>query len=221
MDVLTCHCHPLWRELWLFLWIWCNLLAGEELSLSYPRAFLSMGFLKVFVLEAEVSFPISSGCSCSWSWRHPLTFSLLPGTALQFAFPQRPAWPEISVYPMAAAALLCETIALHVLLSPIPLNLFSPFSEDYVGLIWPQRPTLGCQVVGTPGCRDIDERTSCPICSAQLLKRHAVFEETRGGGGAKVSRPILLCPSGYKLANSGVLERLLTCVTSHTDMEVS
>lgn len=60
---------------------------------------------------------------------------------------------------MATAALLCEIIALHVFLSPVPLNLSSPFTEDYVGLIWPLSPTLGCQVVGMPGCGDVDERT--------------------------------------------------------------
>lgn len=87
MDVLTCHCHPLWWELWVFLWICCNLLAGQELPFSYTSAFLSVGFLKVFILKTEVSFLISSGCSHSWSWKHLLTFCPLPSTALQFAFP--------------------------------------------------------------------------------------------------------------------------------------
>jgi len=59
------------------------------------------------------------------------------------------------VYPTATAALLCEITAPHAFLFPIPLNLSSPFSEDYVGFIWPQRVSggfiwpHGCQEAGT------------------------------------------------------------------------
>lgn len=64
-------------------------------------------------------------------------------------------------------------------------------------------------MVGTPGCGHVDGRTPRPSCSAQHLKRHAVFEGTRGGG--KVSWPTSLCPSRYMFANSGLPEVLSPC----------
>lgn len=164
MHVLTCHCHPLWRKLRVFLRICCNLLVGEELSFPSPKAFLSVGFLKIFILR-EVSFSVSrwlflllvlkASCNFFPSARHcpPIFIS------------QWSVWPGIPLYPMVTAALLYEIVALHCI--SFPHTSLPHLSEGYVGLIWLQSPTLRCQVMYRCNWED-------PVSYLQCL----AFEET-------------------------------------------
>lgn len=192
---------PLW-ELWAFLQICCNLLVDEQLSFSHLRAFLSVGFLKVFIIKEEVSCPMESCCSCSWFEGVLQTFSLLPVTALKFAF--------IPVNSLARDLCVPGGCWWSSLWNHGPTCTSSPFSPHpfphFSKMIWassdPSAPTLEYQPGGWQAW--LQMRIPCPPWVAQLLKRHAVFERAREGG--KVSRPTLLCPFRYTIVTSGVPE---------------